>query len=135
MNILKFRSLLAGILVLAVTACAPQKTEEQQIRDISAGYLKALVDYRLDDARAYGDGSTAQFLGEQQAIIDSWQPAEREEMRKKLENTDVTISGVDINEDKATVMYEFIQSSQVLQSERLYLVKTSQGWQVHESME
>ncbi len=135
MNIRKTKLFTLALFILLAGAACSQKDETAEIREVSAGYLKALVDYRLDDAKKFGDGSTAQFLKDQQDIIDSWTDEQREEARKTLANTQVTIASVDINEDKATVKYEFIQDGNILQSELLYLVKNSAGWQVHESME
>jgi hypothetical protein len=117
-------------ILFAGTSC----TQESEIRSVAKNYLKALVDYRLDDAKKYGDDSAIQFLEGQQMIIDTWTPGQREEARKNLENIEVKITGVDIKDTKATVKYEFIKKGKILQSENLYLVKNSTGWKVYESM-
>ncbi len=118
------------LFLLMATACS----QERDIRKVSAGYLKALVDYRLDDAKKFGDASAIQFLEWQQQIINSWKPEEREEARKNLENIEVKINQVDIKDKKATVKYELVKDGKVLQSDLLYLEKHSAGWKVHESM-
>ncbi len=120
-------------LLIILAACSP-KGEMAEIRDISTGYLKALVEYRLDDAKHLGDSATVHFLETQQEIIAGWTPEKQEQARKRFENIEVAIASVEIDGHSATVKYELVQDAAVLQSERLYLVKTSGGWRVHESL-
>ncbi len=131
MNNTKHKLLISCLLLLFVgTACSQKK----EISNVAAHYLKALVDYRLNDAKKFGDESAIQFLDAQQEIIDSWTPQERERARKDLENIEVKIMGIEIKDTKATVQYEYIKDGKTLQSERLHLIKNATGWQVQEFM-
>ncbi len=131
MNIVKYKLLVSCmLLILAATACS----QKDEIRNVATNYLKALVDYRLDDAKKFGDESAIQFLVGQQKIIDSWTPEEREVARKSLENTDVKITDIEIKDKKATVKYEYIKDGKILQSDQLHLTKKTAGWRVRESM-
>ncbi len=119
------------VFLFTATACSQK---EKEISTVASNYLKALADYRLNDAKKYGDESAARFLDEQQKVINSWSPEELEEARKALENTEVKISHIQIKNAKATVTYEFVKNGIVLQSELLYLIKNPTGWQVQEFM-
>ncbi len=131
MNSVKYKILALCIsLLLVATACS----QKEEIRNVATNYLKALVDYRLDDAKKLGDTSAIQFLDGQQKIIDSWSPEERENARKSLENTEVKIINVEIKDNRATVKYEYIKDGKIIQSEQLHLIKKSTGWKVRESM-
>ncbi len=118
------------LLLFTGTACS----EKGEVRSVATNYLKALVDYRLDDAKKFGDESAIYFLDRQQRIIDSWTPEEREKARKNLENTEVEILNIDIKETKAIVKYKLTKDGKILQSEQLHLTKNPAGWQVIESM-
>ncbi len=131
MKVRTYTLLLSCLLVLLVgTSC----TQESKVRKVATNYLEALVDYRLNDAKKYGDTSAIQFLDTQQRIIDSWTPQEREKARKAIENTKVKINSIEINDTKATVNYDLVKDGEILQSEKLYLIKKSSGWLVQEFM-